>query len=285
MMFLFIGFVSGAENNSIFISPSISLVNSGENILIEIRGDVSNETDIYSIQFDVEYDSSLLGFNSIVEGNILNSDGAVTIFDYSLGSGLVDNVIILRNVTSGNPNIGISDFEGVLATISFTGNSAGTAYVNINNVIWVNSTITNDSAVEVSGVVLDNGVITINTFSDGGSSGGSSSGGGGSSSGLGTTTTENNVTDNQSGLVDFEVNEDQNETEETGLNKENVNQENFPSLTGRIIENITSGKIFTSWIFYFIIGIIVIFVGVVFFRKYYNKKFKNKVLKKSWISN
>ncbi|MBU0894028.1 MAG: hypothetical protein KKF48_03820, partial [Nanoarchaeota archaeon] len=147
--------------NAIFVDPTSQSVDQGDPVTIEIKGQVPiTESDIYAIQFDVDYDPSILTFNApLVEGDLLNNDGVSTIFGYDDSvPGKLDDVYISRNNTQTG-----TFFDGVFATISFTASSIadGMSDITLNEVIWVNSTITNDTAQNIT-PVINNGNVTVN---------------------------------------------------------------------------------------------------------------------------
>ncbi len=248
----------------IYVNPITTTLEAGQSVLIEVRGKVpAGGTDVYAIQFDVDYDPAILSFNSITEGTLLNGDGVSTVFGHGLvNGGKINNVYGSRNTTTG-----VYNNDSVLAIISFSAIGAGTSYVNLNEVIWVNSTITN-STVKIPFFIINNGSIIV---TGSGSIPSSSSGGGGGGSG-GTGITQNNsvVNGSVSSISNSSINN------ETLANETSSNDSGFLPFTGRVIDNVFGeGSIFKSWIFYFILGLILIFVTVIIIRKKYKTKMEN----------
>lgn len=143
--------------SEIYVFPLSQTINQGDSFIIEIRGNVSY-SDIYAIEYSLAFDSNLLSFNSIIEGDLLNNNGQdSTVFNYSSSSGIV-SVHNSRNSTTGIYS------EGIFAFISFTAVNSGTSNLNLNNVIWVNSTIFEDEA-ETIIPTINNGGVIINPLS------------------------------------------------------------------------------------------------------------------------
>ena len=148
--------------NGVFVSPSSVAVNTGDSFIVDVAVvALTNTSDLYGIQFDVDYDSAILSFNSIVEGPLLSSDGEATFFNYSLASGKINNVYNIRNVTNGSLNPGIYSDAGIIARINFSAVGAGTSSIGFSEVLWVNSTITNQSAEIVSNITLLGGSVVV----------------------------------------------------------------------------------------------------------------------------
>lgn len=148
--------------NALFVSPATQNVNTGDTFLVEVRAQAPvTASDIYGVQFDFSYDNALLTFNSIVEGGMLSQSGVdEVIFNYTAIPGLVDDIIVLRNETNGSSEVGIYSDEGVVVVLNFSATSSGTSSLDLFNVTWVNSTITNFS-VGVAGVSVTNGSVVV----------------------------------------------------------------------------------------------------------------------------
>ncbi|MFH1978443.1 MAG: M6 family metalloprotease domain-containing protein [Candidatus Aenigmatarchaeota archaeon] len=143
-----------SDPNELFVSPS-SPVYVGNNVVIEIRAKAPlGSNDLHSLQYDIEYNESILSFVSITEGPMLSqSGGNLTFFSYSNVSGLIDNVNITRNSS------GVNDNENVTTTITFFANNTGNSFVNITNVGWTNS-----SGGTPASLIINNGSIDSNTI-------------------------------------------------------------------------------------------------------------------------
>ena len=152
-----------AQVNELFVYPSAQTVNQGGYVTIEIRGKAPvGVSDVYAIQYDVDYNDSILSFVSIAGGNLLNNNSQdVTFFNYSLAPGKIDDVYIVRNETNGT-DAGIHMDLGNFTIINFTTIAPGISYINISELTWVNSSITNESVGVVENVIVTNGTVNVN---------------------------------------------------------------------------------------------------------------------------
>jgi hypothetical protein len=262
---LLIPFVLAGE---IFIAPASLSVTQGQNFIVEVRGNVYESiSDVYGVQFTVNFDPALLSVNLVLEGDLLNNDSTdPTIFNYSVGSGTI-RIYNLRNSSTGIYK------NGTFSIITFSTIASGTSSVNLSSVIWTNSTITNMS-VGISNVNVSNSSVVVNPVpvtpptTDSGSGGG---GGGGGGSGTGSVIF--NITNNTingsttSGEVPTSENEGAGAENPTEGNGEET-QGGLFRLTGNVINSFTSGRIFKSWAFYFVAGLIFIFGVVLLLRKF-----------------
>jgi len=283
LFFVCISFVCA---NTIYVSPSTVSVSRGDSFEILVNASTST-SDIYAVQFDLIYDSSILTLDSVSEGEFFSSDGATTIFNYSsFGSGVADNVLNVRNETYESSTPGITG-DGSVAVFSFTASTAGTSAITLSNVLWMNSTIKNFSYSEVEFSIENASIIVSVVQSSSSSSGSSSSGGGGG----GTTQVVVNISNStnesiNSGEINFEIQEDgkdfveqENKTDE--LNKSSESR-GFLSFTGRVIDDFFSeGKFLSSFAFWFIVGLVIIFLGIIITRKMYLTK--HKKFNKAWF--
>ncbi len=264
VVFLFIFLTTNlVYANEIFIDPSSSSVTQGNNFNVEIKGNVYQSiSDIYGIEYTINFNPSLLSVVNVVEGNLLNNGGLdSTIFDYELSPGII-SIYTVRNSQTGIYK------NGSFSVITFNALTPGSSIINIDNVIWVNSTITNQS-VGIPGVTITNGSLTINPSSTSSSSS-SSSDTGSSSGGGGTIINKNDSSQGNVGIVGFEINnppENNNSLNETLEFDENENQNGFFRFTGGVINALTSGRLFKSWAFYFVLVVVAASVGVFFIRK------------------
>ena len=127
----------------------------------------TSDSDIYALDFNVSYNGSVLYLESITEGGFLSSDGAETIFynessfDYvsSIGSIRIYNA---RNKTYADQDIGITG-QGIVAVLNFTSSNEGTSFINLSDVIWINSTIGNDSAGIENPTIINSSINTSNS--------------------------------------------------------------------------------------------------------------------------
>ena len=84
-VFIFLIFLlSVVQANGVFVNPGFQTITQGDVFSIEIMANTSN-SDIYGIQFDIEYNPDVLSFSSIAEGSFLsNASQDEALFNYSL---------------------------------------------------------------------------------------------------------------------------------------------------------------------------------------------------------
>jgi hypothetical protein len=262
--------------NSLYASSNSLSFTTGQTVSVQVNINAS-ESDVYGVQFDIDFDSNVLSFNSISEGGFLGSDGAKTIFNYSsVSSGKVNNIYNLRNKTNLDSNPGIKG-TGTITVLNFIATNSGVSVINLSDVTWVNSTIGNDSAQQAT-LTIEGISISVSGSSTSSNSGSPSSGGGGGGGStyrppINNTNKTIHGTNNQ-GSVNFEI---QNSTQNKTLEENNKNNSlgsggNSP-LTGRIVDSlIGEGGVFRSWVFYFVLGLVILFVVIIVVRKKYLKK-------------
>jgi len=154
------------------ISPATQHVDVGQNFTINVY--IGPDVPISGGQFNLLFDSSLVQVTGISEGNLLNQDGANTIFN----PGTIDNSQgIVTNVYGailGKSNV---TSPGILANIDLvTLNKSGTCTFEMSNVVI------SDSTGNSLPVIVKNGDAAIGDATISPSNGGSSGGGGGGGS-------------------------------------------------------------------------------------------------------
>ncbi|MEK6918182.1 MAG: MopE-related protein [Nanoarchaeota archaeon] len=153
--------ISFVSANTVSVVPPATNVNVENSFIVNVSANTST-SNLFSIQFDLNYNSSVLILNSVSEGSFLKSDGATTIFNYtSIGGGLARGVYGVRNKTFLDASPGING-NGSIAVLSFTAIASGNSGLNLSNVIWVNSSILNDSVANVVSAI-NNGSVVVNT--------------------------------------------------------------------------------------------------------------------------
>lgn len=132
---------------SIYIYPSDFSINEGDTFFVDVLATaLPNESDIYSVGFDVSYNPSLLSLISVSPGSVLNELGSVyTYFNYSNQSGIISSIYLVRNMTNQSSNPGIHFTDGNLVNLTFVSLDGGPGDINISNAFYGNSTITNQS--------------------------------------------------------------------------------------------------------------------------------------------
>ena len=166
-----IGIVSA--QTLVSISPSTQQIDEGDNFVISVN--VVPDAPTSGAQFNLQFDSSLVNVVSVTEGNLLDQDGASTIFS----PGTIDNsqgtVTDVYALILGKSNITTS---GIFVNIDLVAlNKSGTCTFEMVNVVISNSegqslptTVSNGNA----GI----GVVTTPTTGDTGGGGGGGGGGG-----------------------------------------------------------------------------------------------------------
>lgn len=291
-------FTAAAE---LSVSPSFVEGNISGTFSVGIIGNApAGGSDFYATEFDVNYNSSVIVLDSVSSGN-LSASG-------------VSNYEVVANSFHGYYFLNFSEGfygSGSLFVLNFQAVGAGTSDITLDNVIWVNSTITNDSAVTIS-PLLTEGFVNISSISNGtvivafcgdgtcnsgedcnscsadcgvcpsgdsGSGGGGGGGGGGAGIPIRPSAVNNSTSQPNTGEVEFGLQEGNNEnTGEEGIidsessNNEELNRGARPSITGRIVDNlIGEGGILKSWAFWFVMALVIL-GGVLFFLKIGRKK-------------
>jgi len=145
-------FAGSVKAQSLFVYPSEIEAQLNQNVVLEIRANAT-ASDLYFLQYDIEYDHHL-NFVSLTEGPMLAQNMYETYFGYTETDGSIYNIYIARKDTTGIHG------ENVTAYIRFMPDTVGTSYINLSNVIWVNSSITNTS-VGMPEVVVTGGIIHV----------------------------------------------------------------------------------------------------------------------------
>ncbi|MEM5871768.1 MAG: cohesin domain-containing protein [Candidatus Aenigmatarchaeota archaeon] len=115
----------------VYISPLTKTVANGQTFTLEIM--VSNVTDLFGFQFNLEYDSNIVEFDSLGESNFLSKNGTDNIFcvDEFIQqlSGLVKNIACVRLKKEAG---GVSG-EGILRVVNFKAVGKGESKIRITN--------------------------------------------------------------------------------------------------------------------------------------------------------
>ena len=136
-------------NPMLSFNPSTQTVAPGDIFSVEVT--ISDITDLFSFQFDLNFDPAILSANSVTEGPFLPSGGS-TFFN----PGTIDNftgaITFIADTLLGTS--GVSGI-GALATINFTALASGTSTLTLpkTNVILLDSELEPIVAVVESGTV------------------------------------------------------------------------------------------------------------------------------------
>ncbi|MDW7775651.1 MAG: putative Ig domain-containing protein [Methanosarcinales archaeon] len=123
--------VNVKDGSSVTITPSAQTIAPSQPFTLTIP--ITPATPITGAQFDLLYDSSLATVTSVTEGNLLNQDGASTLFN----SGTIDNTAGTVTDVYGSiiENASVSS-QGSFTTISMTaGSTTGILELNLTNVV------------------------------------------------------------------------------------------------------------------------------------------------------
>ena len=134
-LFLFILLTFGFNNHAfaavLSFIPDASVISTGGMVDVDIVVSGLENTDIGAFDFNINYDDSVLVYNSYILGNELGviPDDAE---DWSLGDSGGAAVNIAEISYLDDLNFQLDEF--ILATITFTGNSIGTSVLTFSDV-------------------------------------------------------------------------------------------------------------------------------------------------------
>jgi PGF-pre-PGF domain-containing protein len=136
------------------VVPSSSSVKVGENVTVNISVNPDN-LDVFGAQFSLVYISSILNATSIVKGKFLTQDEAGSIVVKSV----CDNAI--SRCDYAETRVGVKNgvtTPGTIATITFRAVAAGTVPLKLIDVM-----MTNSSPADISGLIVNNGSVTVSS--------------------------------------------------------------------------------------------------------------------------
>jgi hypothetical protein len=136
-----------SEATTINVEPSSKTVNIGDVFSLDIV--LSEVTDLYSYEFDISFDPLLLAAQDIIEGSFLSTGGSTFFIP-----GTIDNSAGSVSVT-GNSLVGEVpgvNGSGTLVTLSFLALSEGISLVQLANVVLLDSTLADITAVTLSSI-------------------------------------------------------------------------------------------------------------------------------------
>jgi hypothetical protein len=130
------------------VVPASSTVNVGSSISYDIN--ISNVTDLYAYQFDLNFNPAIVSAVSITEGSFLTSFFIPGAIDNTGGTiaGSADSLT--------GPGPGVSG-SGTLAILTLQGVASGSSNINLMNVILLDSSLS-----PISNVSLQSGSVTVN---------------------------------------------------------------------------------------------------------------------------
>jgi hypothetical protein len=137
------------------VSPPMTNTTGGQLVSLDI--DVSDISDPYAWQFDVDFDPSIVSVVSISEGTFLASGGTTFFVPGTIDNS--DGSISFNADTLIGALVGV-DGSGTLATVEFNAIGAGDSAVTLNNIILLDSNVNNidftstDGSINVSGTAV-----------------------------------------------------------------------------------------------------------------------------------
>ncbi|MEW6607172.1 MAG: cohesin domain-containing protein [bacterium] len=132
---------------NIRISPAQTTIDVLGTFTLEVV--VESVTDLFGMQFDILFDKDILEVVSVSEGIFLKSDGVSTFWlAPTITPGKIDNVADTRLGT----NTGVSG-TGTLAVIEFRAKGLGTSVIDLQNVTFVNGSLSTISTNVFDGTV------------------------------------------------------------------------------------------------------------------------------------
>jgi hypothetical protein len=116
------------KETSVSINPASAEANQGDTITLEVM--VSDVTDLFGFQFDINYNNEVLEFQKAQQGTFLNNNGAENTFcvDYKTSPGLVKNIVCTRFGSLG------LEGSGLLETLTFKAIATGESDITLANV-------------------------------------------------------------------------------------------------------------------------------------------------------
>ncbi len=138
---------------SITIKSISQILAPNQPFTIDIR--IEPRTPITGAQFDLLFNSSMLRADSVTEGNLLNQNGAGTLFNNGTINNSTGTVTDVYGSILGKSNV---SSEGVMATISMTaGSDTGMAELTLSNVI------VSDSSLNAAPITIGNATVLVDT--------------------------------------------------------------------------------------------------------------------------
>lgn len=147
------GASAGASDSNISIVPSPSQIAPGQTFTLTIP--ITPAVPINGAQLDLLYDGSLASVNLVTEGNLLNQDGANTLFNSGNINNSAGTVTSVYGSILGNTNVSL---QGVFASISMTAGST-TGYLDLN----LTNLIISDSNSTAAPYTITNATVLIDT--------------------------------------------------------------------------------------------------------------------------
>ncbi len=141
------------DSTHVKISQSNRFITPNQPFTIEVS--INPDTAITGAQFNLLFDSSMVSADSVTEGNLLNQDGAETLFNCGTINNSSGTVTDVYGSILGKSNV---SSEGVMATITMTaGSVTGITELKLSNVI------VSDSDSKAAPITISNATVLIDT--------------------------------------------------------------------------------------------------------------------------
>lgn len=134
---------------TVSVIPASKSVNNGDTFTLEVKA--SGAADFFGFQFDVEYNPSVLEFQSLEQGTFLNRNGQDNTFcvDHKVNA----SIGLVKNIACTRLGKGSVEGEGVLEKITFKAKAAGTSQIRLSKVAMANSKAESIEAIVANGEV------------------------------------------------------------------------------------------------------------------------------------
>jgi len=116
------------------IDPVTSQTSSGDTVTLNING--TGLIDLYSFQFDLQFQPGVLHANSVTAGSFLSAGGMTLFLPGTMNNTTGSIQSTAGSLTGSTP--GVSG-DGTFAAVQFTGIAIGSSPITLSNVILLNS--------------------------------------------------------------------------------------------------------------------------------------------------
>ena len=155
--------ISWGQTPILQISPQSQTVNQDQTVDIAVN--IQDAQDLYSCQISLNYDANILQYQSVTEGNFLNTNNTITTFhiDPQTGTNAISGYAISRVGTIPGAN-----GNGTLAIFRFLTKNIGTSSITISiNPVGIQGTKLKNSQIATISFNKQDGTVTVGTPSAG----------------------------------------------------------------------------------------------------------------------
>lgn len=145
---IFIWSINAEASVVLSMEPSNKIVNVGDNFSLDIA--ISDVTDLFSYQFDIVFNSTILSAQAVNESSFLSTAGSTFFIP-----GDIDNVAGTISFTANTLISSVAGVTGagVLASINFQPLTSGTSTIGLSNIVLLDSALTEISSSALPGSV------------------------------------------------------------------------------------------------------------------------------------